>query len=70
MKKKPLIARILIFSFFINIALPVFSEETTDTTPKPYDKKELPQGVKDLRRFDIDSSISNVIKNNYDFKVL
>lgn len=53
MKKKPLIAKILIFSFIINIALPVFSEETTDTTPKPYDKKELPQGVKDLRRFEI-----------------
>lgn len=53
MKKNRLITKVLIFSFLLNLVFPVFSEETKDTTPKPYDKKELPQGIKDLRRFEI-----------------
>ena len=53
MKISRLIAKLLVFSILLNFSLPVFSEEQTDTTPKPYDKKELPQGIKDLRRFEI-----------------
>ena len=48
--KKNLIAKILIFSLFLNISLPAFA---ADTTPKPYDSDELPQTMKDLRRFEI-----------------
>jgi hypothetical protein len=48
--KKKLIAKILIFSLLLNTALPVFSE---DTTPKPYEDDELPQTLKDIRRFEI-----------------
>lgn len=33
-----------------SMASPVFAE---DTTPLPYDSKEFPQGLKDLRRFEI-----------------
>lgn len=48
--KKKLIAKILIFSLLLNTSLPVFSE---DTTPKPYEDDELPQTLKDIRRFEI-----------------
>ena len=48
--KKNLIAKILIFSLFLNISVPAFSD---DTTPKPYDNDELPQTMKDIRRFEI-----------------
>ena len=48
--KKNLIAKILIFSLFLNISVPAFA---ADTTPKPYDSDELPQTMKDLRRFEI-----------------
>ena len=48
--KKNLIAKILIFSLLLNISLPAFA---TDTTPKPYDNDELPQTMKDIRRFEI-----------------
>ena len=48
--KKNLIAKILIFSLFLNISLPAFA---ADTTPKPYDNDELPQTMKDIRRFEI-----------------
>jgi len=51
--KKKLIAKILIFSILFNTALPLFSEESTDTTPKPYEEDEFPQALKDLRRFEI-----------------
>ena len=50
--KKRLTARILIFALLLNCLAPVFSE-TKNTTPKPYDKDELPQTIKDLRRFEI-----------------
>lgn len=40
------------FSLCINLTLPAFSEET-DTTPEPYKDEEFPQGLKDLRRFEI-----------------
>ncbi len=50
--KKRLIARILIFALLFNSLSPVFAD-SNDTTPKPYDKDELPQGIKDLRRFEI-----------------
>lgn len=50
MKKKSLIAKIILFSIFLNIGLPAFS---ADTNPKPYDNDELPQTMKDLRRFEI-----------------
>ena len=48
--KKNLISKILIFSLFLNISVPAFA---ADTTPKPYDSDELPQTMKDLRRFEI-----------------
>lgn len=48
--KKNLIAKILIFSLLLNISLPTFA---ADTTPKPYDNDELPQTMKDIRRFEI-----------------
>ena len=48
--KKNLIAKILIFSLFLNISLPAFA---ADTSPKPYDNDELPQTMKDIRRFEI-----------------
>ena len=48
--KKNLIANILIFSLFFNISFPAFA---ADTTPKPYDNDELPQTMKDIRRFEI-----------------
>ena len=50
MKRKHLVAKILIFSFLLNTAFPAFA---ADTTPKPYDSEELPQTLKDLRRFEI-----------------
>ena len=48
--KKNLITKILIFSLFFNISFPAFA---ADTTPKPYDNDELPQTMKDIRRFEI-----------------
>ena len=48
--KKNMIAKILIFSLLLNISLPAFA---ADTTPKPYDNDELPQTMKDIRRFEI-----------------
>ena len=45
-----MIAKILIFSLLLNISLPAFA---ADTTPKPYDNDELPQTMKDIRRFEI-----------------
>ncbi len=48
--KKNLIAKILIFSLFLNISFPAFA---ADTTPKPYDSDEFPQTMKDIRRFEI-----------------
>ena len=48
--KKNMIAKILIFSLLLNISLPAFA---ADTTPKPYDSDELPQTMKDIRRFEI-----------------
>lgn len=50
MKKNKFIAKILILSLFLNITFPAFAE---DTTPKPYDNDELPQTMKDIRRFEI-----------------
>ncbi len=49
--KKRLTALILISTIFINSALPLFAAD--DTTPVPYDDKEFPQTLKDLRRFEI-----------------
>lgn len=48
--KKRLIAAILLLSF-INSAF-LFADDK-NTTPKPFDKEELPQSIKDLRRFEI-----------------
>ncbi len=48
--KKSLIARILLFSLFINFSLPAFAE---DTSPKPYSDDEFPKTLKDIRRFEI-----------------
>ena len=50
MKRNSFISKFLIVSIFLNIAMPSFAE---DTTPKPYDKEELPQTIKDIRRFEI-----------------
>ena len=48
--KKSFISKILIISLLINCCLPAFSE---DNTPKPYEKDEFPQTLKDIRRFEI-----------------
>ena len=46
--------KLLIFIFLAFIFLThAYSDESTNTSPKPYDKSELPQGIKDLRRFEI-----------------
>ena len=50
--KKRFAATILIFSLLFNSVTPVFSQEKNNS-PKPYDKDELPQCVKDIRRFEI-----------------
>ena len=50
MKKSNFTAKILIFALLFNTAFPVFA---ADTTPKPYDNDELPQTMKDIRRFEI-----------------
>ena len=50
MKKKSIILKILFFSLILNSVMPVFSE---DTTPLEYDNSTMPQGLKDLRRFEI-----------------
>lgn len=41
----------LIFTFIFNAN--VFSADTTNTSPAPYEDDEFPQGLKDLRRFEI-----------------
>lgn len=50
MKRKSIILKILLFSLILNSTIPVFSE---DTTPLEYDSSSMPQGLKDLRRFEI-----------------
>lgn len=50
MKKKSIILKILFFSLVLNSAVPAFSE---DTSPLEYDNSSMPQGLKDLRRFEI-----------------
>ena len=49
MKKLFTFLTLLIFSF--NLTQPLFSADST--TPEPYDDKEFPQALKDLRRFEI-----------------
>lgn len=49
--KKRFAAKILIFSFLFNLITPAFAAD--DKSPKPYDNEELPQTLKDLRRFEI-----------------
>lgn len=41
---------VITISLLCSFTVPLFAE---DTTPLPYDKKEFPQGLKDLRRFEI-----------------
>lgn len=48
--KRRFIIKVLIFSLILSLAAPVFAE---DTTPLPYQKNEFPQGLEDLRRFEI-----------------
>ena len=50
--KKRFTSTILVFSLILNCVSPVFAQDNNHT-PKPYDKNELPQSVKDLRRFEI-----------------
>ena len=51
--KKKLLSKILIFALLINTNLPAFCEDTNNHTPKPYEDKEFPQTLKDIRRFEI-----------------
>ncbi len=51
MKKRP-ISLILIFTLFFTSLTPIFADEESNK-PKPYAKDELPQSIKDLRRFEI-----------------
>lgn len=48
--KKSIILGILFFSLILNCTVPAFCE---DTTPLEYDSSSMPQGLKDLRRFEI-----------------
>jgi len=41
---------VITISLLFSFTAPLFAE---DTTPLPYDSKEFPQGLKDLRRFEI-----------------
>lgn len=41
---------IILFSFF---NVPLFCDSSSTTTSKPYNNEEFPQGLKDLRRFEI-----------------
>lgn len=49
MKKLFFLFLVLIFSFNMKL----FSEETVNHTPVPYDTEELPDAIKDFRRFEI-----------------
>ena len=44
--------KLSIFIFFLIFSQLLFSE-TTDTSPKPYDKEEIPLVLQDIRRFEI-----------------
>lgn len=46
------IAALILFSLIVQTASPLFAENE-DTTPAPYKDDEFPQGLKDLRRFEI-----------------
>lgn len=51
MKQKCHVCKIFIFIILLNIFItPIFSQ---DTSSKPYDEKEFPQFLNDLRRFEI-----------------
>jgi len=50
MKNKKLILKILIFSLILLSAQTMWAE---NTSPEPYTENEFPQGLKDLRRFEI-----------------
>jgi len=50
--KRACIKTILIFLLLLLSSFSLYSEEE-DHTPKEYDKNEFPQGLKDLRRFEI-----------------
>ncbi len=50
MKIKRLVFKLLILSFFVISAFPLYAE---DSAPKPYEEDEFPQSLKDLRRFEI-----------------
>ena len=42
-----------IFLLFINNSIFAQSSNTTDTTPAPYEENEIPQALKDVRRFEV-----------------
>lgn len=49
-----MILKILFLTLLLIPAMPLYAaDEAQDTTPKEYDDKEFPQGLKDLRRFEI-----------------
>lgn len=50
MKKHNFLVRFLICTLMFSLISPAFCE---DTTPAPYEDDEFPQGLKDLRRFEI-----------------
>lgn len=50
MKFKKLIQKLIVFSVLSAIGFNVFADSTT---PEPYNTKEFPQALKDLRRFEI-----------------
>ncbi len=50
--KKRFASTVLIFSLIFNCVNPVFAQDNSHT-PKPYEKDELPQSIKDIRRFEI-----------------
>ena len=49
-----MILKIVFLTLLLIPAMPLYAADTAqDTTPKKYDDKEFPQGLKDLRRFEI-----------------
>lgn len=50
MKKHNFLVRFIICTLMFSLISPAFCE---DTTPAPYEDDEFPQGLKDLRRFEI-----------------
>lgn len=52
MKKSNFILKLVLFAFIINLSSPLLAEES-ETKSKTVEEEEIPQSLKDLRRFEI-----------------